>query len=86
MFIAGALAGPALAILAGDFLFEPGRMTVRWAILAVVVLLLAIAFVPFFTPELKGGLLIGFPLGLLLFGTPMALLPVERSEESAPQS
>jgi hypothetical protein len=83
MFILGVLAGPALAILVGDFVFKPGEIAARWVILGVAASMLVIAIVPFFTIELKAGLLIGFPLGLLLAGTPMALRPIERSDESA---
>lgn len=86
MFIAGILAGPVVAILAEDFWFTSGQISMRWALLAVGVLMLAIAFVPLFPTELKAGLLIGIPLGLLFADTPRELLPVERYEESASQS
>lgn len=86
MFIAGVVVGPALAIIAGDFLFHSSQMTVRWRVVAVGLIMLVIAVVPFFTAELKAGLLIGFPLGLLLASTPMALRPDERPESSTSSS
>jgi uncharacterized protein HemY len=86
MFIAGVVVGPALAIIAGDFLFQSKRMTVRWRVVAVGLIMLVIAVVPFFTAELKAGLLIGFPLGLLLAATPMAFRPDEHSESPTSSS
>jgi hypothetical protein len=74
--------GPALAIIAADFLFKPGQVATRWALLAVAGLMLVIAVVPFFATDLKVGLLIGFPLGLLLTATPMAFPSVDRSGEA----
>jgi predicted anti-sigma-YlaC factor YlaD len=86
MFIAGVVIGPALAIIAGDFLFHSTLTSVRWRLLAVGLIMLVIAVVPFFAVELKAGLLIGFPLGLLLAATPMALRPDERSESPTSSS
>jgi hypothetical protein len=84
MFIVGVVIGPALAIIAGDSFFNPGQMAVRWRVLTVGLIMLVIAVVPFFTAELKAGLLIGFPLGLLLAATPMALPPDTAPQSSAP--
>lgn len=82
MFIAGVVVGPAVAMVAADMLFTPGRMSVRWIALAVTILLVAIAVIPFFTTELKVGLLIGVPLGLLLAATPLSLGPSGSQIES----
>lgn len=70
MFIAGVVIGPALALVLADFLFKPGSLAPRWIAAAVVLLLLVIAFLPFLVTELKIGLVVGLPLGLLLAGTP----------------
>ncbi len=83
MFIVGVLFGPALAIISADFLLKSGGLAIRWAILAVGVLMIAIAVVPFFSAGLKAGLLIGFPLGLLLTATPMVPLPFEPADDHA---
>jgi hypothetical protein len=82
MFIVGVVVGPALAIVVGDTLLKPGKVELRWVVLAVVALLLLIAVMPIFTAELKLGLIIGLPLGLLLAASPMAITPVDRPTES----
>ena len=79
MFIVGVLIGPALAILVADVILKPGQVQTRWAWIAVAALVVLIVVSPFLAAEVKFGLIIGLPLGLLLALTPMALLPVERS-------
>ena len=77
MFIAGIVIGPALAVAAADFAFKPGFLAARWIATSVIGLLLLIAFVPFLAIELKAGLIVGLPLGLLLVGTPLHVAPKE---------
>ncbi len=79
MFIIGVLIGPALAILVADVVLKPGQIQLRWTWVAVAALMVLIVVMPFFVAELKFGLIIGLPLGLLLAATPIALLPVERT-------
>lgn len=83
MFIIGVLIGPALAILVADVVLKPGQVQVRWAWVAVAALLVLIVALPFFATELKFGLLIGLPLGLLLATTPIAPLSTEGTSQSA---
>jgi hypothetical protein len=81
MFIAGVVVGPALAIVAWDGLFKSGRIKTSWAWIAMAALMLVIVVMPFFASELKFGLLIGLPLGLVLAMSPMALTPVGSATE-----
>lgn len=86
MFIVGVLVGPALAIVVADVLLKSGQAETRWAWVAVAALMVLIVVMPFFTAELKFGLIIGLPLGLLLAVTPMALLPGGRASEPGTRS
>jgi hypothetical protein len=71
MFIIGVVVGPGLAIVVWDTLFKSGRIKTSWAWVALAALLLLIVVMPFFAAELKFGLVIGLPLGLLLAISPM---------------
>ncbi len=66
VFIVALLIGPALAIAAADFVYKPGGRTTRWILLGIAVALLVFLLIPFVTAELKFGMLIGVPLGLLV--------------------
>lgn len=75
VFIVGLIVGPALGLVGTDYLLRSGVVPRRLfpAILALV--LLVVALLPIFQVELKVGLLIGMPLGLLLSTTPSAPEP-----------
>lgn len=72
MFILGLVVGPAVGLLAGDYLMRSSSVGVWQSALAVFFLLVFLLFAPFFQLELKLGLITGLLVGLLLVLTPIA--------------
>lgn len=75
MFVIGLFVGPALGLLAGDYLFRPGGPGRAAASGSLVALILILAVLPIFALELKLGLILGLIVGALL-----ALSPVDMRE------
>lgn len=69
MIILGLIVGPAIGLLAGDF-FGRYRGS-RWLnVLAIALFIVFALFAPFFTAELRVGLIVGTLLGLLVYYSP----------------
>jgi hypothetical protein len=73
VFILGLIVGPALGLLAGDFVTGRGVETRIYAALVAVAAILALVL-PIGALELRVGLVTGFLLGALLAVTPDWLL------------
>lgn len=84
MFILGLLIGPALAVVIADYLFASSSVDSRVALAALGVVLLVLVVVPFFAVELRVGLLLGFPAGLLLAASPVPRGPAAPAEGRTP--
>jgi uncharacterized protein HemY len=83
MFIAGLIIGPALAVGLGDVLFDASRISVKWLLIGVAALLVLVIVIPFFPAELKFGLLISVPVGLLVAAPQRGEPETERSTHPA---
>jgi hypothetical protein len=81
VFIVGLVVGPVAGILAGDYVLRSLGVRAVWLVLALLVVVLAVASMPFFVPELKFSLAIGLPLGVLLSATPFRTSPFDTGTE-----
>lgn len=77
MFLFGLILGPALGLLAGDFIARPEVGNPRFSAAAAAVIVLVVLFLPFVDLGLRAGLVTGFLLGILLWFTPQVLVPAE---------
>ena len=69
-FILGLIIGPAVGLFAGLYFGTRGAAFWR-GVVALVFFLIFVLFAPFFDLELKIGILLSTPLGLLLAATPI---------------
>jgi hypothetical protein len=70
MFVAGLAVGPAVGLLAGDFLFRSRTLGTRWGIVVTALVCVALLVAPVFNEGLRIGLVLGIVLGVLLTLTP----------------
>jgi sorbitol-specific phosphotransferase system component IIBC len=70
MFVAGLVVGPALGLLAGDFLFRTKAVGTRWGVLVIALVCFALLVAPAFNEGLRIGLVFGIVVGALLAFTP----------------
>jgi hypothetical protein len=71
-FVLGLIIGPAIGLLAGLY-FGVSKGGIWRAVIALTLFLVFILFAPFLDLELKIGIIMGAPIGLLLSATPSTL-------------
>ena len=71
MFVAGIVIGPAIGLLAADYLFRSNTFGTRWGSIIIVLVSIALLLAPILNPGLRIGLVMGFVLGVLLAITPV---------------
>jgi hypothetical protein len=70
MFVAGLAVGPAVGLLAGDFLFRSRVIGNAWAAAITALVSFALLIAPVLNEGLRIGLVFGILLGVLLTLTP----------------
>lgn len=83
MFVAGLAVGPAIGLLAGDFLFRSKSFGPKWGALVLALVSIALLVAPVFDPGLRIGLVFGIFLGTLLVLTPEDMsVPSDEAEQA----
>jgi hypothetical protein len=73
MFVAGLAVGPAIGLLAGDFLFRSRAIGPKWGAVVTALVCFALLVAPVADEGLRIGLVFGIVLGVLLTLTPMTM-------------
>ena len=80
MFVAGLAIGPAIGLLAADFLFRSRSFRGAWGALVLGLVCIAVLAAPVSNPGLRVGLVFGILLGALLVVTPDRVGPAASAE------